>query len=311
MTSLNVNKLDCFQKFPEYLDKKLLLSNVNQDGLFLTRNGENILVEIGRDGIISIGKINSSLELSPKHNISMIQLAEQYLKISAPSVENVLKHLILPEMEVERIFNCVRYRYLTAIYLSDFENPQQYMNAKYNKAFQALAGIQVTQNESAEKKDNDYFWQIAGFSRKAKELNWHKDFVDLERILGIFRIPGLQFDYSKLYKELIAIKPGFHELMIHHDYFDKIPTGDALRDNVFRMLRGYGNGDDFHIEALPDDIDVMAYFRYAPCHVTEGPFVRRSGVNVSYFDELCWIDSDAKNFDLKEISKFSITSQIF
>jgi hypothetical protein len=241
---MNLDNSEIMINYPEYLNKKLLVSNANQDGLLLTRDGNNILVEFDLNGQMSTVAISGSFGLTPIENMSLRQVGEQYMQLEDPSTKNVMKHLILPEMEVERIFNCVRYRYLTAIFVSDFENPQQYMNSKYNKAFQALAGIKVTQEEGAEKRDNDYFWQVAGFSRKAKELDWGKDIADLERILGIFRIQGLRFDYSTLYKELIAIKPGFHELMIHGDYFDKIPKGYTLRDKVFRILRGVDRNDD-------------------------------------------------------------------
>ena len=295
---MTINNSAIFEKYPEYLNKRLLLSNVKRDGLFTTLKGVNILVEIDQDGMISVIEITNKFDLIPILNVSLRQLGEQYLKLEDPSIESVLKHLILPEMEVERIFNCVRYKYLTAIYLSDFENPQQYMNVEYNKAFQALAGIEVTQLDSGEKKDNDYFWQVAGFSRKAKELDWGKDIVDLKRVLGIFCQPGLHFNYSTLYKELIAIKPGFHEMLIHPDYFSKMPTGDTLRDNIFRMIRGVGRIDDSDIEELPQDMDTLAYFRYAPCHVTEGPFVLRKGLNDSYFDELRKIDSEEKKMGI-------------
>ena len=313
---MDVYNMAVVKERPEYLNRKLLLCNVNHDGLFQTHDGNNILIEFNCEGMISVTAISATYGLIPAHNLSLLQLGKDYLRLSDPAIENVLKHLILPEMEVERIFNSVRYRYLMAIYLSDFDNPQQYMNARYNKAFQALAGIEVTQANDVDKKDNEYFWQEAGFSRQARDLDWGKDIADLDRILGILRINNLRFNYPTLYKELIAIKPGFHELMIHGNYFDKTPVGDTLRDNVFRMLRGLDCNDDYHIRSLPQDIETIAYFRYAPCHVTEGPFVLRKSLSVSYFDEICKIDSKERlecvsnNFYMVAYNKLAIDSKV-
>ena len=236
--------------------------------------------------------------------------------VSGSMVAAALHSYHTGELSFSPTFNSVRYRYLSAIYLSDFDNPQQYMDSSYNKAFQALAGIEVTQANDAEKKDNDYFWQEVGLSRQARDLDWGKDIADLDRILGILRINNLRFDYPKLYKELIAIKPGFHELMIHGDYFDKTPVGDTLRDNVLRMLRGIDGNDDYHVRTLPQDIETITYFRYAPCHVTEGPFALRKSLAVSYFDEICKIDSKEKlecvsdNFYMVVYNKLAIDSKV-
>lgn len=61
-------------------------------------------------------------------------------------------------MEVERIFNNLRYKYLNSIYLSGFLNPSEFIDSKYyNKAFQALAGLNVRQGRAKIKRDNDYF----------------------------------------------------------------------------------------------------------------------------------------------------------
>jgi hypothetical protein len=60
-------------------------------------------------------------------------------------------------MEIERIFNNVRYKYLQAVFLSNFENPQEYFSSQYNRAFQALSGIIVYQGNCAQRKPNESF----------------------------------------------------------------------------------------------------------------------------------------------------------
>ena len=58
----------------------------------------------------------------------------------------MLRYFVRPEMEVERIFNCVRYKYIKAIYLSEFNTLSQLLDARYNKAFQTLAGLSAVQD---------------------------------------------------------------------------------------------------------------------------------------------------------------------
>lgn len=284
-----------FTDKPEYLNKKFLLSAPDFSGLLSTTDGENILLEVDKLGNLKVSGITTVYELRLIPDISLQQLGEQYLKLRNPAAQQILKYLILPEMEVERIFNCVRYNYLTAVYLSNFKNPRDYFNAKYNRAFQSLAGLEVTQTPGVVPKDNDSFWRDAGFSQKAKELDWDKELRELKRILGILKIKAIGFDYFTLYKELIAIKPGVHELLIHHDYFEKIPSGDTLRDSVFRMLRGGDYSGPEYLDELPVDMDFIQYYRYAPCHVTEGPFISRKKCDgMSCFKEISKIDLPCK-----------------
>jgi len=96
---------------------------------------------------------------------------------------------------------------------------------------------------------------------------------------------------NNLYAELIAIKPGFHELYIHDDFFEEMPKGVTNRDEVFRMLRCQGELENIFLDKLPAEINNNSYFSYAPCNVTEGPFVLRKSVAVSYFNEIRKIKS--------------------
>ena len=109
-------------------------------------------------------------------------------------------------------------------------------------------------------------------------------------------------NFNKIYAELIAIKPGFHELMIHDDYFDKksISTGKDTRTQIFRLLRGIGKLSDIKLSKLPHEINGKSFFSYASCNITQGPFVLKKKISVSYFDEIRKIESKEQMHNLKD-----------
>jgi hypothetical protein len=133
-----------------------------------------------------------------------------------------------------------------------------------------------------------------------------------------------QNDLPKIYTELIAIKPGIHELLIHGNYFDlaekhqKTVNNNKIneinengkvnyRDEVFALLANVGNLENSpiqNLEKFPGDINVNSYFTYASCNVTEGPFVSRKIKNISYFDEIRKINSYEKIKNIE--SKFNV-----
>ena len=155
----------------------------------------------------------------------------------------------------------------------------------YNKAFQTLAGLKVYQGNTKHRKKNDAFWQEAGFRASTKQLNWEKERQELQEIISLIKKMYTP-NYSQIYAELIAIKPGFHEIWLHDDYFKVILKGSKSRDHVFRMLHGKGNLLGFSLHKMPAEINKNSYFSYAPCNVTVGPFVFRKNISVSYFDEI-------------------------
>ena len=99
---------------------------------------------------------------------------------------------------------------------------------------------------------------------------------------------------------MIAIKPGFHELYIHSDYFDKetIPTDDTIRSEVFRLLRCFSDlrtSEINKLDKMPPEINKKNYLTYASCNITEGPFVFRKSIETSYFDEIRKIKSKKRH----------------
>jgi len=155
----------------------------------------------------------------------------------------------------------------------------------YNKAYQTMAGHTVYQGGTSDRKDNDFFWKSAGFSQAAKDQNWEKERSELQVIIGLLK--GLYADEpEKLYMELIAIKPGLHELLIHPDFFEDIPWSDAPREIVFRILKNKAEIPELRIAKVPAEIKSSNYFSFASCYATEGPFMYRKRMDVSYFDAI-------------------------
>jgi len=276
------------ESHPEFLDRPLLSIDSKRERLFKTGEGKYIEVMVSHDGKLTVKEVDQSIRKTIVEGMSLREIGIKFLGLNDPSVSQMLQYLVIPEMEVERIFNNMRYKYLNAIYLAGFSDPCEYIDAKYNKAFQTLAGITVYQGNTSDRKENEWFYRDAGFTDEIKdELK-----LDIERDEMTFILHYLRYseqtDYARMYAELIAIKPGFHELMVHGDYFDtsSYPTSGDTRSQVFRMLRGIGELSELKIDRLPQNINTKAYFTYGSCNITEGPFVYRKSINTSYYEEI-------------------------
>jgi len=284
----------------EYVGKKLLLITPDKAALFQTKDGNPIEIEIDSSGELFVYDLSRKYERE-NIDISLSKLGQMHLGLRDPSVLQMLGYFVLPEMEVERIFNNLRYKYLQAIYISNLNNPDSYFRSQYNNAFQALAGINVYQGNTKERKSNDSFWLSAGFTQKAKDtISFEKERKELSFILAYLRHSKVN-NFNRIYGELIAMKPGFHELMIHNNYFEEssYPKGTDIRSQYFRLLRGIGDLSNTKLKALPHEINSKSFFSYASCNVTEGPFVYRKKVSVSYYDEIRKIKSKTMLQDIK------------
>jgi hypothetical protein len=134
---------------PEFLDKPLLLADSKRERLFRTSEDNYIEVMVSHDGKPTVKKVDQSIRKTIVEDMSLRRIGIEFLGLNDPSVPQMLKYLVIPEMEVERIFNNMRYKYLKAIDLAGFENPDKYISADYNKAFQALAGKTVYQGNTS------------------------------------------------------------------------------------------------------------------------------------------------------------------
>jgi hypothetical protein len=138
---------------------------------------------------------------------------------------------------------------------------------------------------------DDRHWINRGFDIKAKhEIDWQVERDSLARAVeGLFECHDS--DPTLTYAELIALKPGFHEVWHHESLAIKATENpDSHRGRVFARI--YGNSVPLK-EALgiypPDVSHPEDYQGFAGCAVTEGPIVRRRSPEVSYFTELCRI----------------------
>lgn len=286
-----------------WAEKSLVFTNLPRDGLLVSPDSSSCLIATYDAGELHVTKVNH--ETRHETRLSLTDISKRYFNLAQPSAQDMLPYLVTPEMEVERIFNSLRYKYLLAVHLSKVPNPKPYLHYSYNKAFQAVAGLKVYQGNPPVRKANDDFWREAGFTAEANGLDWRKEQEELKRILTLLKIISRK-SISRVYAELIAIKPGFHELYLHRDYFDAdtIPTGISPRDQVFRMLRNKDELCSLALDEFPREMNKRDYFGYAPCNVTEGPFVFRKSHDVSYFDEIRRIRTKRQIRSLKD--KFHI-----
>ena len=164
-------KTTVLKNHSEYAGKKLFLTTKLKDRLFYNKKEDYYLeLEFNNSGQLIVHKISKKLKRTTL-NYSLKRVGEEFLEFKDPTVNKMLNYLVLPEMEVERIFNNLRYKFLNSIYLSSFENPQKFLNKHYNQAFQALAGMYVYQGNTNDRKDNDDFWKSVGFKEIARIKN--------------------------------------------------------------------------------------------------------------------------------------------
>lgn len=280
---------------PFYFGKTLLLSNRFKDSLFRTNSSSRIEFTFDMAGKLSIQIVSASTKRE-KIDIPFSEVGKEYLDNCNISSKEILGYLVLPEMEIERIFNSLRYNYLMSIYKSGCELSKEFSNYR---AFQALANLKVYQGNTKERKDNDY-WLPVGLKRTPEESdNFKAEKTNLDFILKYLRTRKYD-NFNKIYAELIAIKPGFHEIQVHSKYFEEIPRGKGIRDQVFRSLRGLACLEDMKLDDLPREINRLSYLKYASCNITEGPFVFRKDLSISYFDELSKIKTAKEINNLEE-----------
>jgi len=178
---------------------------------------------------------------------------------------------------IELVLNRLRWKYLQAIALSPTlrERPARAVSSAFNAAFHSLAGLEPTPH-----------WRDMGFAARARhELDWDQELEDLTSALG--ELTRCQ-DVTTTYGEALALKPGFHEAWVHTAFPADAQEGpDTPRGRVFAILRGSQLGLINLAGHYPADLsDPEGFLGYAPCAVTEGPFVRRRHQDVSYFAEL-------------------------
>ena len=173
---------------------------------------------------------------------------------------------------IELVLNRLRWKYLQAIALSPAlrERPSQAVSLAFNSAFLSLVGSEQTPH-----------WRDMGFAACDRhELGWDQERADLASVIGeLTRC----LEASATYAESLALKPGFHEAWVHEAFPDDAQEGpETPRGRVLGVLRGSPRGLIDLAGHYPADLsDPSCFLAYAPCSVSEGPFVRRRHQGVS------------------------------
>lgn len=287
----------------EYVGKHLLLTDLDREKLYTDEDGNRIQLLVDKTGKPSFYKVKKNGKKREKIKTSLRRIGEKYLDLKDPPVPQMLRYFALPEMEVERIFNCLRYKYIRATKHGN-KKPDEYFDADYNDTFKAL--IQTT-FRGVKKKNLPKKWKKilreSNFKPEVK-INIASEKKALTFIINYLRLiffntKGDSGAKKRLYKELISIKPGFHEKYIDKmhggKHKEKLSKKDSAkrRTAVLKMIHNINNRMNFTLNGVNYEINKKNYLTYATCNITEGPFVFRKNLSVSYFDEL-------KNFKSKE-----------
>jgi hypothetical protein len=289
----------------EYIGRKLLLANTKKTGLYRCAGPEKHLIEISFDdnGLLSVCKVDEKFKRIEQQT-SLRALGRDCLGLEDPSVPQMLKFLVTPEMEVERIFNCLRYKYLDKLKLTN--SPGDYITSDCNELFKALGGLPFRgiKRENMKKKHHQILCKHGFGPDDSIEIDDEQK--DLDFIIRYMRDicfnNGAGYDRkADLYKELIAIKPGAHEIYMElfneqeHSYCSQKSTKSKY--NVLKMMHNVSKRNyNINVDQVNSEIKVPSYLTYATCYITEGPFIFRKNLSVSYYKDLKEIkESDSKS----------------
>lgn len=202
----------------KYSKNYLFLTRLDEKGLFATDKNNRILLEFDDNNQLICSKEISEKFGEKELRYSLNDIGNNFLNLGDD--DDIFNYLLPGDMKIERIFNCIKYKYLLSILKSGFDEPSKFLHSSYNRPFQALAGKNVYQGNVDVRKDNDDIFKEVGFkSPEETGVNFEEEINEFNFIIRFLR-KYYQNDLPKVYRELIAIKPGLHELLIHGNYFD-------------------------------------------------------------------------------------------
>jgi len=269
--------------------------------LLLDRKRERIYHDLDRH-LVEIESIGEDLlmvnEVAVKNKIQRTMIGKMALQglgvryLGIDDVPEVSKYVILPIMEVERIFNSIRFNWLKTILKGKRKPKEEYINAKFNSLFKALAGFPLR---------NDFNKQRAmklvaneGFNiEEIPIIDLSIEKIEMTTILRyLFDI--FSNDLGRLYKSLLSIKPAFHEWFMDLHHFDfahleglENSPYDDRRTFVLREIHGIRKPSKVKdLNTISFEIRVPSFITYATCAITEGPFVYRKSLDVSYYEQI-------------------------
>lgn len=272
-------------------DKKLLLTDRKRERLYF--DGQHLLVEAEfvEHGNLAVFKVNiqGKIRRISIGKMSLSELSARYLESEEPT--EILKYMVSPFKEVERVLNALRVSYLLAVQHGR-RNPQEYASAEFNALFKVLAGFPLRNDPKgirarklalAEGFNVDAL-PLMDVSREKQEMK-----VILKYLFDVF-----SSDLQGMYRELIAIKPGFHEIWADNNWADdghieglrESPYKDR-RSQVLREIHGLIDpAPHLDLTNITYEVNIPAFMTYAPCNSTEGPFVYRKRNDVSCYQLL-------------------------
>jgi hypothetical protein len=289
---------------PEYADRWLLLTT--WDGSTLYRDAAGDLVAV------RFRSPHGEMEVLGNGSSSLAALG-RLLNQKEASVAQMLRRLVSPEMELERIFNAYRHEYVRCLFEDEQgeiprgKHPHRgwalgRLYADFNHLFAALSGI-----TSLYKKPPEYIDEVLAANNFAKSYRNRFGPInsDLDALLRCVRhlvSQGFGEKYKRdLYREFIAVKPGIHEVWMDLAYRSADQPHRAIHQHALkkrtppteqrlRVLAGIHGLQDTPItwkdRCFSTEIKVTSFRTFAACAVTEGPCHVRKSIAVRLFDVL-------------------------
>jgi hypothetical protein len=283
------------------LDKKLLLTDRNRERIYYD-DSHLVEVEFIENGKLAVSKVNIQGRVIRRISIgkmSLPELSARYLESEEPT--EILKYFVSPFMEVERIFNSIRFKYLSAI-LKGRRDSKNYISSEFNSLFKSLAGLPLRNDPKGIRARK--LALAEGFSMdEIPMIDLRNEKCELKIILK-YLFDVFSGDLPGLYRELIAIKPGFHEIWAddnwtedgHVEGLKDSPYKDR-RTQVLKEIHGLIDpAPHLDLTNITYEISIPAFMTYAPCNVTEGPFMYRKRNDVSCYQTL----RDRKKINLSD-----------
>jgi hypothetical protein len=274
------------------LDKKFLLTDRKRERLYY--DGSHLVeVEFIENGNLAVFKVDmqGKVRRISMGEMSLPELSARYLESEEPN--EIKKYMVNPYQEAERIFNAIRFKYLSAI-LKGRREPQEYISSEFNSLFKSLAGFSLRNDPGGIRARKLAFAE--GFSMdEIPMIDLRNEKCELKIILK-YLFDVFSRDLPGLYRELIAIKPGFHEIWADDNWLDEGEGHiEGLRDSpyhdrrtlVLKEIHGLIDpAPHLDLRNVIYEISIPAFMTYAPCNVTEGPFMYKKRNDVSCYQLL-------------------------
>lgn len=269
---------------PEYSGRWLFVASPAENGILLS-NGEPVSVFIDPTS----GEASFTSTSAP----SLRALGQEIFGWDDPSVPTVLSRLVTGEMELERVLNVYRYKYVKALasisQKRDWIAPR--LSSLHNDLFTALIGGHFRGDKGGARRRDTLVQN--GFEPKDLPVNFEHEHMELRRAIDLLKLEAAQLNrMDDFYREIIAVKPGFHERWFepksHMFANEKILLDSRMKEqqsgktgaNLRRtrvLLELHGRPQVATLDVKTVSSELAHYHQYSQCHATEGPcFMRRS-----------------------------------